>query len=182
MSSIFLGGGTPSLLAPKQMERLLEAVGRAFPVRGDAEVSAEVNPDDVTLERLQGFRDAGINRISIGVQSLEPELLALLGRRHSAADACRAYRGRPQRRVHERQPGPDVRPPHPRPGPVEAHPGRRCRAGPGAPVLLLPDPGTQDAHGPPDGRRGTARPGPGPRRRHVRVGRPGASLPRLPRI
>jgi oxygen-independent coproporphyrinogen-3 oxidase len=91
VNTVFLGGGTPSLLTPPQLRALLDAVREAFPVRGDAEVTAEANPDDVTAARVEGFLEAGVNRVSMGVQSLDPDLLRLLGRRHGAAEAIRAY-------------------------------------------------------------------------------------------
>ena len=90
--SIFLGGGTPSLLQPGQMERLLGAIRQAFRMREDTEVSAEVNPDDVTVERIRGFVAAGVNRVSMGVQSLDAGLLDVLGRRHDDRGAVRAFR------------------------------------------------------------------------------------------
>ncbi|MBI4337746.1 MAG: radical SAM family heme chaperone HemW [Chloroflexi bacterium] len=91
VNTVFLGGGTPSLLAPGQLAALLEGVRRAFRLRDGAEVTAEANPDDVTPERLAGFRQAGVNRISMGVQSFDDGLLRLLGRRHSAGAAIQAY-------------------------------------------------------------------------------------------
>jgi oxygen-independent coproporphyrinogen-3 oxidase len=91
VGTIFLGGGTPSLLNPEQLQTVLTAVHEAFAVQRDAEVTTEVNPDDVTVSRFQGFLDLGVNRISMGVQSLEPDLLQLLGRRHTADQAISSY-------------------------------------------------------------------------------------------
>ena len=90
--SVFLGGGTPSLLQPGQMDRLLGVIREAFRLREDAEVSAEVNPDDVTVERIEGFLSSGVNRVSMGVQSLDRGLLEVLGRRHDDKGAIRAFR------------------------------------------------------------------------------------------
>ena len=90
--SVFLGGGTPSLLQPSQMDRLLGAIREAFRLREDAEVTAEVNPDDVTVARMQGFLSSGINRVSMGVQSLDRDLLEVLGRRHDDRGAVQAFR------------------------------------------------------------------------------------------
>ena len=90
--SVFLGGGTPSLLQPGQMDRLLGAIRDAFRLRKDAEVSAEVNPDDVTVDRIEGFLSSGVNRVSMGVQSLDKRLLEVLGRRHDDQGAIRAFR------------------------------------------------------------------------------------------
>ena len=90
VNSVFLGGGTPSMLSPAQMTGLLAAVRGAFPVAPGAEVTAEVNPDDASVERLSAFREAGVNRISLGVQSLDDGELRMLGRRHGAAEALAA--------------------------------------------------------------------------------------------
>ncbi len=90
VNTVFLGGGTPSMLSPAQMADLLSAVQAAFPVAPGAEVTAEVNPDDASVERLSAFREAGVNRISLGVQSLDDTELRMLGRRHGAADALAA--------------------------------------------------------------------------------------------
>lgn len=87
--SVFLGGGTPSLLDPAGLERILEAVGRRFALR-DAEISLEANPDDVTPELAEAWRACGVNRVSIGVQSFDDRVLRYLGRRHDAAAALRA--------------------------------------------------------------------------------------------
>lgn len=92
VGSVFLGGGTPSLLQPGQMARLLGVIRDAFRLRDDAEVSAEVNPDDVTVERIEGFLASGVNRVSMGVQSLDRGLLEVLGRRHDDQGAVRAFR------------------------------------------------------------------------------------------
>ena len=92
VGSVFLGGGTPSLLEPGQMDRLLGAIRDAFRLREDAEVTAEVNPDDVTVARIQGFFSSGVNRVSMGVQSLDRGLLEVLGRRHDDKGAVRAFR------------------------------------------------------------------------------------------
>lgn len=88
--TIFFGGGTPSLLEPAEVGALVRACREAFDLAPDAEVTLETNPETVTLERMAGFREAGVNRISLGVQSLHDEELARLGRTHSAARARRA--------------------------------------------------------------------------------------------
>ncbi|MBI4234422.1 MAG: radical SAM family heme chaperone HemW [Chloroflexi bacterium] len=92
VATVFLGGGTPSLLSPDQLSSLLEAVSGAFGVQEGAELTLEANPDDVTLGKLQGFARVGVNRLSLGVQSLDPALLRLLGRRHGAEQAAQAVR------------------------------------------------------------------------------------------
>lgn len=90
LQSIYFGGGTPSLLEPEQIGRILEEI--LSDVRADdaLEVTLEINPEDVTLERLQRFRAAGINRVSLGVQSFVDSELKLLGRMHSGAGAQEA--------------------------------------------------------------------------------------------
>ncbi len=85
--TIFFGGGTPSLLEPDDVARLIEACREAFAVAGDAEVTLETNPETVTVERMRAFRAAGVNRVSLGVQSLHDAELARLGRQHGAARA-----------------------------------------------------------------------------------------------
>lgn len=87
VTTVYFGGGTPSLLGPGQVERLLQAAGDLFPLDGGAEITLEVNPGTVSPESLAGYRDAGINRLSVGVQSLDDRELALLGRIHTAARA-----------------------------------------------------------------------------------------------
>ena len=89
--TIFFGGGTPSLLEPDEIAQIVDACGSAFDVAGGAEVTLEANPETVTLERLAGFRAAGINRLSFGVQSFRDEELQRLSRLHSAARAREAF-------------------------------------------------------------------------------------------
>jgi len=90
VESIFLGGGTPSLMAPETVAAALEAVKRHWPSAPDLEVTLEANPSSVEADRFAGFRAAGVNRVSLGVQSLEDAALAFLGRLHSAREARRA--------------------------------------------------------------------------------------------
>lgn len=85
--TIFLGGGTPSLLTPDQIGRILQALRESFALAPDAEITMEANPETVTAASLAGFRSAGVNRLSFGVQSLEPGILKTLGRIHSAQRA-----------------------------------------------------------------------------------------------
>jgi oxygen-independent coproporphyrinogen-3 oxidase len=88
-ATVYLGGGTPSLLHPGQVGSVLEAVRGSFRLDPDAEISIEANPGTLDAERLRGFRAAGVNRLSLGVQSLDDGELRLLGRIHTAADAER---------------------------------------------------------------------------------------------
>jgi oxygen-independent coproporphyrinogen-3 oxidase len=88
--TLYLGGGTPSLLAPEELVRLVEFLQRNFVICRDAETTLEANPNDVTSEKLALFRQLGLNRISLGVQSMDDRELAFLGRTHSARQAARA--------------------------------------------------------------------------------------------
>ena len=88
--TVFLGGGTPSYLPDGGVARILDAVAAGFGVRPTAEITAECNPNDLSDARCAGLRAAGVNRISIGVQSMDNGLLAMLGRRHDAAEAAAA--------------------------------------------------------------------------------------------
>jgi putative oxygen-independent coproporphyrinogen III oxidase len=89
-ATIFFGGGTPSLFSPETIERLIACIDRAIGVRSDAEITLEANPGTVNQARLAGFRAAGANRISFGVQSFQEPLLEALGRRHSVDDSRQA--------------------------------------------------------------------------------------------
>jgi oxygen-independent coproporphyrinogen III oxidase len=86
-ATLYLGGGTPSLLPPAAFERLMNMLGRCFSFAASAEMTLEANPNDITSEILRVYRDAGINRLSLGVQSFDDAVLAGLGRRHSARQA-----------------------------------------------------------------------------------------------
>ena len=87
LSSIFIGGGTPSLFSPASIDALLSGIRARIPVEPIAEITLEANPGTVEAARFRGFRDAGVNRISLGVQSFDDTMLAALGRIHSAAEA-----------------------------------------------------------------------------------------------
>jgi oxygen-independent coproporphyrinogen-3 oxidase len=90
VSTIFFGGGTPSLMQPATVAAVLEAIARHWRVAADAEVTLEANPTSVEAERFRGYRSAGVNRVSLGVQALDDRALAELGRRHSAREALDA--------------------------------------------------------------------------------------------
>jgi len=90
LASIFFGGGTPSLMAPEAVARIVEAARTLFPPVGDIEVSLEANPTDAEAARFAALAEAGINRLSMGVQALDDDSLRFLGRDHSAAEARRA--------------------------------------------------------------------------------------------
>jgi putative oxygen-independent coproporphyrinogen III oxidase len=90
--SLFLGGGTPSLLPAEAVAALLADARRGLGLAPDAEVTLEANPEGLDPERLRAFRTAGVTRLSLGVQALDDALLRRLGRTHSAADAEAAFR------------------------------------------------------------------------------------------
>jgi oxygen-independent coproporphyrinogen-3 oxidase len=90
VSTIFLGGGTPSLMQPTTVAALLDAVARHWRIAPDAEVTLEANPTSVEATRFRGYRAAGVNRVSLGVQALDDGALAELGRLHSAREALDA--------------------------------------------------------------------------------------------
>ncbi len=85
--SIFMGGGTPSLFPPEQIERLLSAINARFGPPLSGEITMEANPGTFEIERFRGFRKAGVNRLSIGVQTFDDALLASIGRVHDGAQA-----------------------------------------------------------------------------------------------
>jgi oxygen-independent coproporphyrinogen III oxidase len=89
--TIFFGGGTPSLLEPAEIAAIIATCRGAFAVSGDAEVTLEANPETVSIEKLAGFREAGVNRLSFGVQSFRDEELQRLSRLHSASRARDAF-------------------------------------------------------------------------------------------
>lgn len=89
--SIFLGGGTPSLWEPRYVGQVLEAIDRHLGIAPGAELTLEANPGAADAARFAGYRRAGINRLSIGVQSFQPETLRALGRAHDGAQAVAAY-------------------------------------------------------------------------------------------
>jgi oxygen-independent coproporphyrinogen-3 oxidase len=88
--SVFVGGGTPSLFSPEAIDALLCGVRARLTLDPDAEITLEANPGTVEAARFRGFRSAGVNRISIGIQSFDDRLLMALGRIHSSAEARRA--------------------------------------------------------------------------------------------
>ena len=92
VTSVFFGGGTPSLMGPDLMGRILEALFRRFEIRDDAEISLEANPGTVDLKSLRAFRAMGFSRISLGIQSLEDAELKALGRIHGRKDALEALK------------------------------------------------------------------------------------------
>lgn len=90
VSSVFFGGGTPSLMAPDTVASLLERVASRWSLAEDLEITLEANPTSVEAEKFRDIRAAGVNRVSLGVQSLDPQALAFLGRGHSVGEAVAA--------------------------------------------------------------------------------------------
>ena len=91
VSTVFWGGGTPSLLTGEQMKVLMEALGQTFFIRQNAEITMEANPGTVTVEKLRAYQKAGINRISFGLQSVDNEELKMLGRIHTYEEFLESY-------------------------------------------------------------------------------------------
>jgi putative oxygen-independent coproporphyrinogen III oxidase len=91
LNTIFFGGGTPSLMEPDLVSAILDAVRSTWPTSNDMEITLEANPGSVEAGRFRGYRDAGVNRISMGVQALNDEDLRRLGRLHSVAEARAAF-------------------------------------------------------------------------------------------
>ena len=92
VTSVFIGGGTPSLLSGDSIRQLMEHIREGFSLAPDAEITMEVNPGTVTAEKLTAFYGAGINRLSIGMQSAQEQELKILGRIHDFDGFCQVYR------------------------------------------------------------------------------------------
>lgn len=92
INSIYFGGGTPSLLQPEKLSRLLETIAGWSDISPDAEITLEANPGTVDYRQLKEFRDAGINRLSIGIQSFDDHFLELLGRIHTSSQSHQVFR------------------------------------------------------------------------------------------
>jgi putative oxygen-independent coproporphyrinogen III oxidase len=90
VSSIFFGGGTPSLMAPETVAAILDRIAELWPIAADAEITLEANPTSVEAGRFAGYRAAGVNRVSLGVQSLDDASLKALGRKHTSDEALAA--------------------------------------------------------------------------------------------
>lgn len=92
VTSIFFGGGTPSLLTGKQLAGIMESLRESFVIAGDCEITLEMNPGTVTEEKLAAYRRAGVNRLSIGLQSVHDDELRMLGRIHTYKEFQESYR------------------------------------------------------------------------------------------
>lgn len=93
LSAVFIGGGTPSLFSPLAIDRLLQGVSECLPIEKRAEITLEANPGALDRRHFPGYLAAGINRLSIGAQTFDDELLRALGRIHSSEEALSAYHG-----------------------------------------------------------------------------------------
>lgn len=91
VDTVYFGGGTPSLLSPVQLERVLGALHDRFEIAQASEITLEINPGSATVEKLREFRRLGVNRASFGAQTFDDSELAKLGRSHTAADALRTF-------------------------------------------------------------------------------------------
>lgn len=92
VSSIFFGGGTPSLMPPKAVARILDCAASLWPIAPGAEITLEANPTSVEAENFRGYRTAGVNRVSVGVQALDEADLKALGRQHTPDEALAAFK------------------------------------------------------------------------------------------
>jgi len=90
VSSVFFGGGTPSLMKPQTVQGILDAIAAHWSIENTAEITLEANPTSVEADRFRGYQAAGVNRVSLGVQAMNDADLKALGRLHSAAEAMRA--------------------------------------------------------------------------------------------
>ena len=127
VNTIFFGGGTPSYLPDGAIGRILDAAGEAFLVRPDAEITIEANPGDLTFAKAQSLLAQGVNRLSIGVQSLGQRPASHAGPPPRRRTGHCSVSERPRGRICQRQSGPDVRP-----APTDAGPmaGTRCNGWP----------------------------------------------------
>lgn len=92
VATIFFGGGTPSVLQPEQIRQILDAARKRLNIALEAEVTMEANPGTISLDKFQGYRQAGVNRLSMGVQTLDDVMLKKLGRIHTSEAALESYR------------------------------------------------------------------------------------------
>ena len=91
VTSIFFGGGTPSLMPPQAVQHVLDHIAKLWPVAETAEITLEANPTSVEAQHFRGYRSAGVNRVSVGVQALDAADLAVLGRQHTPEEALAAF-------------------------------------------------------------------------------------------
>ncbi|MDG2165124.1 MAG: radical SAM family heme chaperone HemW [Flavobacteriales bacterium] len=92
ISSVYFGGGTPSLLSKEELDTIFEKLYKSFTIDADAEITLEANPDDLTFEKIQQLKDSPVNRLSIGVQSFRDEDLKYMNRAHTAIEALNSIK------------------------------------------------------------------------------------------
>ena len=91
LDTVFFGGGTPSLMDPTLVNAIIEKVRATWPMRNDPEITLEANPGSIEAGRFRGYREAGVNRVSMGMQAMNDADLHRLGRRHTAEEARKAF-------------------------------------------------------------------------------------------
>lgn len=91
IQSVYFGGGTPVLIGPDRMARLIDRIKDSFDIDPDAEITIEANPEAISFDIMRLLKDAGVNRVSIGFQSLDDECLSILGRKHTASKAIASF-------------------------------------------------------------------------------------------
>ena len=90
IETIYFGGGTPSLISPGNIEKLINTVYKNFKIDANLEITIEVNPDDINSNKIKLYNKIGVNRISVGLQSFNNEILSFINRRHDAAKSLKA--------------------------------------------------------------------------------------------
>ncbi len=138
VDSIFFGGGTPSLMAPSTVAAIIDRISSLLPLSSDIEISLEANPGSVEAERFRGYRTAGVNRVSLGLQALNDRDLKFLGRIHSVAEA-RLGAGNRNRHLRSRVVRPHLCPATPAAGGMAGRTRRSARTRPLASVALPAD-------------------------------------------
>ncbi len=92
VTSVFFGGGTPSLMEPETVQYILEKIHACWSIANDCEITLEANPTSIEIQKFKEFYDVGVNRVSVGVQSLRDDQLRFLGREHSVSEALNALK------------------------------------------------------------------------------------------
>ena len=151
VDSVYFGGGTPSFYGAKRLKELLATLHKLFQIEKDAEITVECNPDSVDLRALRTLRKAGVNRLSLGMQSAQAEELAAIHRIHTPQQTDQAAGLARKAEIQQPVPGPDLRPARPDHGQLEGHGGTRPVPYPPASVLLRPEGGREGTPGPPGG-------------------------------
>ena len=122
VKTVFIGGGTPSVMEPCLIRDIMQALNRNFDIAGDAEITIEVNPGTLLQNKLHIYRAAGINRLSIGLQSADNQELKDLGRIHTFEEFLKSYQCARHGRIHQRECGPDEQHSGPDTGELEEYP------------------------------------------------------------